>query len=214
MEEEDQGSSLYQTENGPGERTEKDMFRKKEKAVKDFMKRKEEEVDPQQRKKRNWKASNVTPSEDADLNWNEVVNVHADEKSPLLTLVSSSSSCCSVLPHVCTCSESNIYKLAGSCDGFYIVKNALCPQQQLLWAKKAVEDYSRAEHTNLTNLARQKYEEMSEESKNSVSIDDLYESDLWGKSSTENNNFQSFKKLRWSCLGYHYGELIQKNTDK
>jgi hypothetical protein len=205
MEEEDTGASLYQSQGMAGERTELDLFRRKEKTVKDFMKQREEEVDPKLRKKRNWK--NVTSTENTDFLWDDVVNVHAEKLSPLLTLVSTSAECCSDLPHSCAVAESQIYKLSASCDGFYIIKNALCPHQQLFWTRKAVEDYSRAEHTNLSNLARQKYEEISDESKASLTLNDMVESDLWQKSISEHNNFQSFKKLRWSCLGYHYGKF-------
>ena len=141
------------------------------------------------------------------------MNVHdpPTQRSPSLQHISTSSSCSSSLPHDCKGCGSEFFRVTGGCSRCYIVKNALCAHQQLVWGRKAVEEYSKAEHTNLTNLAKQQYEEMSNETKASTSLEDMIENDLWNKSASENNKFHSLKKLRWSCLGYHYGKV--SNSD-
>lgn len=98
-------------------------------------------------------------------------------------------------------------------NGLYLFQNALQPHAQIKLAKLAVEEYSIAEHTNLTNLKRLEEESafiqsdpLSKSEPRSEDSNDLNES-LWLRSVEENNGFRSFFKLRWSSLGYHYGKL-------
>eukprot|EP01035_Chromulina_nebulosa_P027545 gene27545-36244_t len=95
-------------------------------------------------------------------------------------------------------------------NGLYLFQNALQPHAQIKLAKLAVEEYSIAEHTNLTNLKRLEEESafiqsdpLSKSEPRSEDSNDLNES-LWLRSVEENNGFRSFFKLRWSSLGYHY----------
>jgi alkylated DNA repair protein alkB family protein 1 len=92
----------------------------------------------------------------------------------------------------------------------------------------AVEEFSRAEHTNLLNLKRLKAEDaalfpklVSEEHKavlaqifsRSIQEADRYECDsdrdLWRISVAEGNE-SIFQKLRWASLGYHYDWTSRK----
>lgn len=110
-----------------------------------------------------------------------------------------------------------IYNLSEAASGLYIISNALSPKAQLEWAKRAVEDFSKSDHTNITNLNNLMYANSdSVVTDNTESyIEDVADlqinnaegttSSLWEISCVEAVPFQSFSKLRWSCLGYHYG---------
>ena len=102
-------------------------------------------------------------------------------------------------------------------SGLYILQNAIPLHAQIKLAKLAVEEYSMAEHTNLTNLKRLEEESSTlqgspEDEPKQLSKpyslpeenSDMDES-LWHRSVAENNDFKSFFRLRWSSLGYHYG---------
>jgi hypothetical protein len=47
----------------------------------------------------------------------------------------------------------HIYEIDGLPKGFYIITGTLSVSKQLEWAQVALEQYSQAEHTNVTNLA-------------------------------------------------------------
>lgn len=205
------GIELYQsTNNNAGERTDRDLFRKKEKRIKALLKSVEEDLDPKLRKKRSWSGQKpaIKEADDEPLSWNdEVIDLRRSDavsSTDSLVLKEKFTKCLSCMDHACSNTSCEIYELV-SCRGFYILKNALCVSQQLQWAKTAVEDYSHAEHTNLTNLAKQKLQEEACSLEKKKIAEVSLEEDVWKKSIVENNNFQSFKKLRWSCLGYHYG---------
>jgi alkylated DNA repair protein alkB family protein 1 len=89
-----------------------------------------------------------------------------------------------------------IVQVEGHPPGFFIITGALDEQEQLHWAQGALEEYSTAEHTNLTNLKRLKGEHDVE------SLGDVEH--LWKSSIAANDDFRSFEKLRWASLGYHY----------
>jgi DNA alkylation damage repair protein AlkB len=81
----------------------------------------------------------------------------------------------------------------------------LSSNSQLYWAKIALEKYSTEEHNNLSNLEKINATESKEcNEKNLNSEDILPPKHIWFDSIKLNDNFQSFNKLRWSCLGYHY----------
>ena len=115
----------------------------------------------------------------------------------------------------------SVFDLSSVCPGLYIVSQALSIEQQIYWATKAVEEYSTVEHNNLNNLhsiydikSTDEKLETETEPKDSVkgSIPDIPSvEDLWTNSTEEDVPFESFSKLRWSCLGYHYGKLVLFN---
>lgn len=86
-----------------------------------------------------------------------------------------------------------ILQIPGTPTGLYIIKGALSVSQQLHWAKTACEEYSRADHTNLTNLRNLRGD-----------VDIFGDRDIWMQTLRENNGFKRFKELRWASLGYHY----------
>jgi hypothetical protein len=90
----------------------------------------------------------------------------------------------------------------GSPEGLFLIPGALSAQEQLSWAKQSLEVYSLAEHTNLTNLTKN---QEHIERKNAPA--ELLKSESHGcwLGADKSNRFHSFLKLRWSCLGYHYG---------
>jgi alkylated DNA repair protein alkB homolog 1 len=101
-------------------------------------------------------------------------------------------------------SKATVYRPPGTPDGLYVIKHALSLGNQLYWANIAVNDYSKASHTNLTNLSHLSTSQTinSSSSGNSSHTEDY--SDLWSQSILENNDFALFKSLRWASLGYHY----------
>jgi len=69
-------------------------------------------------------------------------------------------------------------------EGLFVIRAALSPAAQLLWARICLTDYSKVQHTNLTNLYGA-------------------QEDLWHKACAQ-DSLQGLDKLRWSSLGYHY----------
>lgn len=98
-----------------------------------------------------------------------------------------------------------VYRIKGAPDGLYLLQNALNSNSQLYWAKVALEKYSIEEHNNLSNLDRINAIECKD-CNNEIIIreDTVSPKHIWFDSIKLNDNFQSFNKLRWSCLGYHY----------
>ncbi len=200
--------SFYENDKLETTSTNRDEFRIKEKRIKALLKIVEEDLDPKLRKKRRWSGakSGQLQTDDDPICWDEVIDVRkldASNASDFHLKVPPSGRCASNCDHDCS-QSAEIYELP-SIPGFYLIKNALCLSQQLYWAKIALEEYSRAEHTNLTNLAKQKLIAADLSTSERQSIESSLEIDIWRNAVAENNNFQNFKKLRWSCLGYHYG---------
>ena len=112
-----------------------------------------------------------------------------------------------------------VYDLSFVVEGLYLVSNALSASLQIFWAKKALEEYSTVEHTNLSNLTTlnsKKHDDSDSHNIDCIDSDVIEQqhplgsndwSDLWDSSKNDSTPYQSFSRLRWSCLGYHYGEL-------
>jgi len=82
-------------------------------------------------------------------------------------------------------------------EGLFVLTNALDKKEQVFWAKKAVSEFSKCAHTNLTNL----YGPQPDHWADSVKCKNI------GKDS-------GFYKLRWASLGFHYDwtkRLYHKN---
>lgn len=90
-----------------------------------------------------------------------------------------------------------VYRVSEECapPGLFIISQALSRDEQLHWAQKALEEYSTAEHTNLTNLARQRAPDRDDSAADGDSVSEATE--IWRRSIKEDNGLQSFKALRW-----------------
>lgn len=109
-----------------------------------------------------------------------------------------------------------IFQLTTSPNGLYIIRNALPLCSQWSWADIALTSYSQASHTNLSNLALIKQSDDKITCNSDVIIlkeKEISCKDLWNKSLSENNNFKSFKRLRWASLGYHYNWTLREYTE-
>lgn len=197
-------------ESGESSNNKHDYFRRKERAIKLFMKSTQDTLENKSKKQKYWKSDEASASSDS-FSWeNDVVDIHSKIGVDNVTLKKQFDRCFSTHSHNCT-RGSTIYQLNNGPDGLFIISNVLCCEEQVYWAKTALEVYSTVEHTNLTNLAKLQTESepSSEQKHDSTSFDNL-----WFRSVDENNNFSSFNKLRWSCLGYHYDwtkRAYQKN---
>lgn len=180
-----------------------DFFRRKERAIKLFMKNTQDTLENKSKKQKYWKSDEALATSDS-FSWeNDVVDIRSKISMKKVSLKKSFDRCCSTHTHTCM-KGSTVYQLNNGPDGLFIISDVLCCAEQIYWAKTALEVYSAVEHTNLTNLAKlQNESESSSEQKHDPSSFD----NLWLRSVDENNNFASFNKLRWSCLGYHYGKL-------
>lgn len=200
-----------------------DNFRRKERSIKSFMK----DISSQISHKRKWATEGLKEKDDM-FSWSQVFDVRKElrlhrplestsDKAKFTECFSiPSTSCCSDIPHTCTNNssfKSRVFLLNSYPSGLYIILNALCPHQQLHWAHRALADYSKEEHNNLSNLTKLSkvnhstehdgsLQKPSQERKEMSELED--EHDLWEKSCRDNNGFIRFRKLRWSCLGYHY----------
>jgi len=116
-------------------------------------------------------------------------------------------------------SNYKVFDLSSISPGLFLICGALSIEQQLYWATKAVEEYSTVEHNNLNNL-HSIYESQSNsdttektssvENGNNATVKDIPTvEELWVNSVKEAVPFETFSKLRWSCLGYHYGEYLE-----
>lgn len=117
-----------------------------------------------------------------------------------------------------------IIQIEGLPTGFYLIIGALSVSEQLSLSKVALEEYSQADHTNLSNLNNlsQKHNEfalsdetaVTKEFLTSVSTSNLRR-DIWQQSIKDNDNLARFKSLRWASLGYHYDwtkRMYQENV--
>ena len=162
-----------------------DLFRLKEKQIKAYFKSIDSEDNYRKRKQ----------LVECDFKWTDLVDLKLFGACDALhsSFVSKMSTCCSNIAHSCQNCSPEIYELQNH-PGLFIIVNALCLNQQIHWAKVALEVYSNAEHNNLSNLAKQ----------SAISQPAMIEKDIWYNSCKDGNNFLDFKRLRWSCLGYHY----------
>ena len=187
-----------------------DLFRLTEKRVKNYA-RSVAAVKTNMSKRQRLKAEQGRSAEESNFNWNEVIDVSCiscSSKNPYPVNAGSSSS-----------GGGKLFDLSFVSPGLFLVSNALSVEEQIHWASKAVEEYSTAEHNNLNNLSSL-YEASSSAADESNSADSQATGtgkepsavpsvvDLWKDSVSEEVPFQLFSKLRWSCLGYHYGMFI------
>lgn len=108
-----------------------------------------------------------------------------------------------------------VMKIDGAPDGFYIIAGALTITAQLALAKQALEEFSNAKHTNLTNLTTLSRNQRGSTESSITACSDEKERNLWIESVKENGDFTSFNTLRWASLGYHYDwtrRMYQENV--
>ena len=155
------------------------------------------------------KAANET-----DFHWNEVVDV-CNVRYSCLQVVSHNETDVSLgdkkMDWSATNSNCKVYDLSSTSPGLFLVSGALTIEQQIYWASKAVEEYSTVEHNNLNNLQSIYGTTETDEttsSKVTPAKDIPNVEDLWINSVDEDIPFETFSKLRWSCLGYHYGTIL------
>jgi len=179
-----------------------DEFKRIEKRIKSYMKDVAAERRPMSKRQR-MKLLKERAAVEHRFNWDEVFD-------PLDTTSGMT------LPSPRAASESGeVHDLSFIAPGLYLVVNSLSPKAQLYWAKKALIEYSTAEHNNLSNLkklnasnetkppADDKVPVASELATAAAAEEEDYRR-LWELSMRDTDRFQRFEKLRWSCLGYHY----------
>lgn len=177
-----------------------DRFRNVDRGVKQLVKSTQQQVDKS--KKRSWTDHNDSTIENS-FSWSDVVDPLSS--SSRLRYIRSIPGCLCTEPHRCTSSAqgTKVFELEGYPSGLYVFMNAICSEGQLIWARRALEVYSTAEHTNLSNLSK-----LQENGDKDMRDANETTNQLWENSIRAKDNFASFNKLRWSCLGYHYGESV------
>lgn len=100
--------------------------------------------------------------------------------------------------------EYRVIQIVGLPDGFFLIAGALSITAQLALAKQALEEFSMAKHTNLTNLTTLSRCRNESNDFDTPTCEDESEKNLWAESIKENCDFTCFNALRWSSLGYHY----------
>lgn len=197
---------------------ENDQFRITEKKIKKYIKKqliKNQYQSKRQKRRNESEQMNSFDEKYGSFDWYNVVDIREiknDNSRYTFTLIQS-------ITNSKLSNSSTVYYVNNTPNGLYFIENALSIDQQLHWSKKALEEYSKAEHTNLTNLykinnsnsnSKQQTDEMTiDNHEKCVDGLDLHTiENLWQISKDEPNRFQSFSKLRWSCLGYHYGKEL------
>jgi hypothetical protein len=184
-----------------------DKFRNVDRGIKTFLKTQQQDFDPRA-KKRSWydNNNNESTADSSLFTWEDVVDSNCS--SSKLRFLKSVAGCCCREAHDCSNTEGmKIYELENYPSGLFFISRALCDNAQILWAQRALEVYSTVEHTNLSNLQKQEMNCNTADdgvTEKKESVEDY--TDLWARSIREKDNFAGFKKLRWSCLGYHYGK--------
>lgn len=190
-----------------------DEYRSIDRKVKSLVKMADRESSAKQRKKRAWDESEgiITAKtlESEGYHWSQIVDVrNFDPLAPQSALreLSTHSHCSSSSSShpACTCSDTpcKVYHVEHYPAGLYIISRALCKAEQYQWSKIALEQYTKEEHTNLSNLANLNPEEISQ-----ADAKENFQH-IWEQSCQDQDSFLRFRKLRWSCLGYHYGKQI------
>jgi DNA alkylation damage repair protein AlkB len=95
-------------------------------------------------------------------------------------------------------------KIEGAPEGFYIIAGALSTSEQLSLAKIALEEYSTAEHTNLSNLSKLSEDKSRPTDATIEAVINNCSQNIWLETLKDNDSFERFKALRWASLGYHY----------
>lgn len=103
--------------------------------------------------------------------------------------------------------------------GFFFLPSILSPRQQLQWASRCLRSYSKAYHTNLTNLhgqhneatvtweqvcANRKNKNKGLEDKEQEKIEEEESGEVGEGGRGSGGKCPKFDDLRWSSLGYHY----------
>lgn len=187
-----------------------DEYRVIDRKVKSLVKMADRESSVKQRKKRAWNESQgiatIKALESDGYYWSQIVDVrNFDPSLPQLALreLSTYSHCSSSSSshHTCSCCDTpcKVYHLENYPTGLFFISRALCKTEQYRWSKIALQQYTKEEHTNLSNLANLNPEH--------ASITDGKEDSkvIWEQSCQDEDGFLRFRTLRWSCLGYHYG---------
>ena len=176
------------TDPAPMEDAALDLYKQKERAIRGYFKTLAARTSKKNGRKWN-------PSKDQPYDPSELVDVRRSA-CPGRQRIFSNSSAEPLQP------QYEMFVVQGLPEGFYIIPNALSEASQLHWARRAVCDYSTAEHTNLTNLEKLKTAEHIDPPSHVPSSSSALS--LWETAVQEKNDYQSFFKLRWSSLGYHY----------
>jgi DNA alkylation damage repair protein AlkB len=100
--------------------------------------------------------------------------------------------------------EHRVIQIDGLPHGFFLIVGALSITAQLALAKQALEEFSTAKHTNLTNLTTLSHCRNESNDFETPACEDEGEKNLWAESIKENCDFKCFNALRWASLGYHY----------
>lgn len=202
------------------DRTTVDAFRLMEKRIKNYGRDVAANLSKQSKRQR-LKASAGRTEHENNFHWSEVFDVQSSR--PALTekdtLCSISSSSTGAVSNMCDIAGYTAYDLTHISPGLFVVSRALSVEQQIYWATKAVEEYSTVEHNNLNNLqslygadstvtnndsTSEGQQHSEHKSKSAADIPNV--EDLWVTSRQESVPFETFARLRWSCLGYHYGK--------
>eukprot|EP01032_Pedospumella_encystans_P009731 gene9731-11437_t len=197
----------------------KDEFRLMEKRVKNYG-RKVLANQSSKSKRQKLKMNAGKAANETDFHWNEVVDV-CNVRYSCLQVVACNETIVSQgdknVDWSATNSNCKVYDLSSISPGLFLVSGALAIEQQIYWASKGVEEYSTVEHNNLNNLQSIYGNTETDEatsSKVTPAKDIPNVEDLWINSVDEDIPFETFAKLRWSCLGYHYDwtkRMYQKN---
>jgi hypothetical protein len=187
-----------------------DEFRKVERAIRQLTKPPE--------KKKIKSNDDVDPTEICDFDWSTVLDIQQDHSffhSLNVENRSTNSNCSDIYTNVNP--NAKVYQIDDTPSGFYFVSQALSVESQIYWVNQALQVYSKAEHNNISNLHKQSQFEKNVDGNvkangqqpalESEGISNSYreENELWEKFRVNENGMQNFFKLRWSCLGYHYG---------
>ena len=187
-----------------------DEFKRIEKMVKQVYKQKKQTTD-------------FTSVSACQRMWNDLVVDVLKPNSRVHEVVQPSSSSSA------SSSSSRKFKISGVADGFFFISRGLTLDEQLQWARIALEEYSTAEHTNLENLKRlkeancifpkvitehqkQRLAELFATTRLKSRVGDEVEpqdqddgnrgdNSLWRRSVLECNGLKSFQSLRWASLG-------------
>ncbi len=176
-----------------------DLFKQMEREIKQYCKGVSALSNSTLSQRLYWSKSNDL----SGFKWSDVVD---PRNSTIATI--SSSPVLSVNPgsdvrDSCVNSEAKKVKIVGLPDGLYVLINALSIESQVYWTMKALLEYSAVEHTNKTNLIATK----SDNENGKLPKDTIDCKSDWTSTNTQ-EGYKEFFKLRWSCLGYHYGQLL------
>lgn len=112
-----------------------------------------------------------------------------------------------------------IYTIDSAPKGFFVLRNALTTRAQHSWAKICIEIFSKAEHTNITNLRRINRQLLdadmacSSPAESSSSLQHQKVANACMESQIprpKDSDLLELLDLRWASLGYHYNWTLRK----